>query len=555
MDKPLTVLLVEDAVPAPSAVAACLIFNAADSKRFLLTHASTLEHALVLLREGSMDLVLLDLELSETHDLELLDTLRREAPATPIILLSNVPDEPLSIEAVRHGAQDCLVKSQITHTLLAQAILYAVERNRVNRKLDSLSCELKTANESLERLSLIDPLTELLNRRGLQQVLSREIQWSRRDELELLALLIDLDDFRRINDVLGHSVGDVVLKEVARKLRSSLRATDYIARISGDKFVVLLPQTRPAEGVQVAEKIRLSISGMPVSVSSKETIHLTASLGLVSLAPGDPSVDELLSKSHPVLYQSKENGKNRVSFAPWEQEQSYSFSAVHTALRERERFYAVKQAIFDLHTRDKIGYEFLSRASVDGFEMPDDFFRACIEANILTLVDHQCLRSCLSANAALALNARCHVNLFPSTIIDIPVQHLLEDFPQAFNRGSFCIEVSEQQIIGDPSYLSGPIDSFKQAGILIAIDDVGFGRSCLESLIVLEPDIVKIDKRFVKGIAEDRFRAQSLKRLLKVTRVLDAEVVAEGIETHEDLRMLQDLGVQYGQGYFLDRPS
>lgn len=555
MDTPLTVLLVEDSTPAESTAAACLTMNPFDADRFLLNQAHTLEQAVACIANQSVDLILLDLDLPRQGGLDAFDTLRKAAPKMPIILLAGTPNLPLSMEAVRRGAQDYLIKSQLSRAQLTQTILYAIERNRANHKIDSLSGELKAANASLERLSLVDPLTELLNRRGLQQVLSREIQWTRRDELELLALLIDLDDFRRINDVLGHAVGDVVLKEVARKLKISLRGTDYIARISGDKFVVLLPQTRPAEGVQVAEKVRLAISGMPVSVTSKETIHLTASLGLVSIAPGDPSVDELLSRSHPVLYQSKQNGKNCVSAEPWQQEQSYSYSAIQNALRNRERFYAVKQAIFDLNTQKKIGYEFLSRASVDGFEMPDDFFRACIEANILTLVDHLCLKSCLAASSALALGGRCHLNLFPSTIIDIPIQHLLEDFPLDFSRGNFCIEVSEQQIIGDPSYLSESINAFKRYGILIAIDDVGFGRSCLESLIILEPDIVKVDKRFVKGIAQDRFREQSLRRLLKVAKALDAEVVAEGIETPDDLRVLQDLDVQYGQGYLLERPA
>lgn len=555
MDTPLTVLLVEDLMPAESTAGACLIMNPSDANRFLLNHASTLEQAAACLVNQTVDLVLLDLDLPGQEGLDTFDALHKITPQIPFILLTGTANLQLSMEAVRHGAQDCLIKSELSRAQLTQAILYAIERNRANHKIDSLSGELKAANESLERLSLVDPLTELLNRRGLQQVLSREIQWTQRDELELLALLIDLDDFRRINDVLGHAVGDVVLREVARKLKSSLRGTDYIARISGDKFVVLLPQTRPAEGVQVAEKVRLAISGMPVSVTSKEIIHLTASLGLVSIAPGDPSVEELLSRSHPVLYQSKENGKNRVSFAPWEKPQPYSYSAIQDALRSRDRFYAVKQAIFDLNTQEKTGYEFLSRASVDGFEMPDDFFRACIEANILTLVDHLCFKNCLSAAAALGLGGRFHFNLFPSTIIDIPIQHLLEDFPMEFSRGNFVIEVSEQQIIGDPSYLSESINAFKRYGILIAIDDVGFGRSCLESLIILEPDIVKVDKRFVKGIAQDRFREQSLRRLLKVAKALDAEVVAEGIETPDDLRVLQDLEVHYGQGYLLERPS
>jgi len=132
---------------------------------------------------------------------------------------------------------------------------------------------------------------------------------------------------------------------------------------------------------------------------------------------------------------------------------------------------------------------------------------------------------------------------------------LLETFPVPLPQGTFCLEISEQQIIGDPSYLIEPVRALRAAGLLIAIDDVGFGSSCLESLVLLEPDVLKIDKRCVIGIARHPERAAHLRRYLGIARTLAAEIVAEGVETADDLAVLRDLGVELAQGFYWGRPA
>ncbi|MBI3318039.1 MAG: diguanylate cyclase [Candidatus Omnitrophica bacterium] len=432
------------------------------------------------------------------------------------------------------------------------------ELARSNAQLASVTQELRKANNRLRRLALLDPLTELFNRRGLEQVLSREIHWAIRSESDLSAALIDLDDFKRFNDTLGHAVGDVILKETARRLKTALRATDHVARIGGDEFMVLLPQTRLDEGIRVAEKIRLSISETPITLSSG-LVKVTASLGLVEIPHGELSTDALLSQAHSMLYRSKQSGKNRVSYNLKGETSRGQIEAgkgdVLGRLRQGDCFHAVAQPIFRLETEEPVGYELLSRSSIEGFEMPDDFFRVSFEANMLTLVDHQCFKTCFAAAASLPGHLRKHLNLFPSTILNIPIWILLEELPADASRGIYCIEVSEQQILGDPSHLVEPIKALKRSGILIAIDDVGFGSSCLESLILLEPELIKIDKRCVNGLTHSHSRLRSLERLLKLTQGLGAEVVAEGVETAEDLEVLKSLGVPYGQGFFWKNAS
>ncbi len=519
-----------------------------------------LDSAFERLARGGIDIVVLDLFLPDARGLDALIQLHSHAADVPVVVLTAHHDELLGVEAVSKGAQDYLVKGHVNKHVLVRTIHYAIERHRIRRRLLSVTKELREVNARLENQILMDPLTGLLNRRGMQEALSREIRWAQRDASDVLAVILDLDNFKEVNDSLGHAVGDVVLREVSGKLKVSIRATDYLARIGGDEFLILMPKTKFAEGIQVAEKIRLAISMTPISLASvNESFKMTASVGLIPVSGEIVSIDELLARSHLLLYKSKKRGKNRVSYDEGGKketsEETSLLSHILQTIRQGDRYRVVKQPIFNLQDSSRVGYEFLSRLSIEGFEMPNDFFRVCLENNILTLVDFQCFKNCVASSIFLFGEGRFHINLFPSTLIDIPIKHLVESFPMDRPRGTYCIEISEQQIIGDPSNLADQVRIFKKSGVLVAIDDVGFGRSCLESLILLEPDIVKIDKRWVYGIAQNHWSARSLKRLLKVTEALGAEVVAEGIELEEDLQVLRELGIRYGQGYLLGRPD
>jgi diguanylate cyclase len=550
------VLIIEDD-PRDAAAAEKILASCKEKPGFSPTRAASLAEAKRLLEKDRTDLILLDLTLPDGSGVDALESLQVLAPDAPIVLFTNLDDEPTAVKALQKGAQDYLIKAPSDRAAFLRTLRHAVERHQYRRALEHVTGELREANTMLERLALLDPLTGLLNRRGLQQVLSREVHQIRRDGAELLVLLVDIDDFKRINDALGYAVGDVVLKEIARKLQVSLRATDEVARIGGDEFMILFPQTRRAEGMRVAEKVRLALSGTPLSLPSGP-LRVTASLGLLAVSNATPSIDELLSQAHVILTRSKRSGKNRVSYG-WSAtphgEDRHPLTTVLNGLRGGESLRAVMHPIYNLEDEREVGFEFLSRLLPGSFEMPDDFFRLSLEANILTLVDHRCFKNCVAAASMLPAGIRRHVNLFPSTIIDIPVQHLVEALPRNGARKDFCIEISEQQIIGDPSYLVGIVDAFKREGVLVAIDDVGYGRSCLESVVLLEPDLVKIDKVCVNGIGRDESRARSLKRLIKVANSLGAEIVAEGIESRDDLDVLRDLGVKSGQGFLWGVPA
>ena len=444
--------------------------------------------------------------------------------------------------------------------LTALLLIYFISIKRHSSELADLNSELDQANSMLKELVTIDPLTGLLNRRGLHQLLFETMtQWQRSGE-NFHVIMLDLDNFKSVNDTLGFVVGDLILKEVAKKVKASLRSTDRVVRIGGDEFVVILPGIRHAEAMVVAQKIRFQIAQMTVTLSTGKNVRATASIGVTPLAGDEISVDQVVEKAYLALHESKLSGKNRVVFSRQDGEEPSNESdqmitSVLNVLREGLNFYAVLQPIHRLSDHVTVGYEFLSRLQHQDFKLPNDFFHIALEAKILTLVDLACLRTCLAASRALRHGMKVHVNIFPSTLIETPTSQLVEEFQKSNGVHSVCLEISEQQIVGDPDHIVKQTSILKKAGISISMDDVGFGSSSLESLILLEPEIVKIDRRCVSNISEDPAKIRSLERLLRVVESCNAEAYAEGIESEKDLEVLESLGVQYGQGFYIGKPA
>lgn len=512
---------------------------------FEIQTAETLQSALKILREKTFQLILLDLGLPDSQGLKTFEKIAEAHPGIACVILSGTDDEALSLEAVKKGAQDYVVKGEVRTGMLARILSYALERNYQKQRIEEL-------NGYLEKLSLLDPLTQLLNRRGLQRTLSRELEISGREGVNLSVILLDLDNFKPINDTFGHAVGDIVLQELSKVLKRTVRTADYVSRVGGDEFIILLPNTRLAEGIHFSERIRLAISQTPFVVAGGETVKVTASLGVMSVNRRMVSVDSLLEETHAALAKSKQSGKNRVSAGEgWEPRSDN----VADTLRAGTCFRSVKQPILDLHTEKTIGYEFLTRTDIGGFEMPDEFFGFSIENNILSMVDRRCLEIALTAAQGVSPVSEKYVNLFPSTMAGLQSEQFSRLFPPASLCGAYCVEVSEQQILGDPSYLLRVVQELKKRKIGVAIDDVGFGRSCLESLILLQPDVIKIDKRLVQNISHDKNQKEMLRRLLAIVESLHAKIIAEGIESREDLETLKELGVPYGQGFLWGQPA
>ncbi|MDR3613571.1 MAG: EAL domain-containing protein [Candidatus Obscuribacterales bacterium] len=536
------------------------VLNAAIAAGFAMERTKTLADGLKVLNEGGADLVVMDIVSAGSASIAAFNQVKELAGKVPLVVLSSGNEDQASAAMMKIGAQDYLRKSSLDPKTFVQSLRHAVDMMRVEAALKDATLRLEAATSRLETLANVDALTEVLNRIGLERALQSEFSRAQRQGWNLVAALLDCDDFDRINASLGHAVGDVVLREISGRLRDTLRPTDHIARIGSDEFLMLLPDTRLAEGMLVAEKVRLAVADSPLRLAT-ETIRVTASLGVLALPYDFCSIEEVLSLCRLAVRESKMLGKNRVSISEKDKKEHEpnreALTDLTDLLRKGDCFRAVSMPIFKLDEEKVVGYEILSRGPAGAFEMPDDLFRISVENNLLTIVDLRCLKTCLAACVLPKFDqkARFHVNLFPSTIIDTPIDRLMTLFPDDGVTREYCVEISEQQFIGDPAYLRDHVLALKERGILVSIDDVGFGRSSLESLIILEPDIVKIDRKYVTGIASEPSKARLLKRLVKVVNSLGADVIAEGIEEREELEMLVDIGVPYGQGWYWGKPA
>jgi diguanylate cyclase (GGDEF)-like protein len=516
-----------------------------------LTACATLRAALAQARKERTDLILLDLYLPDSQGFETFRAVHNAFSDIPIVILSSLDDERVASQAVSEGAQDYLVKGTIDPWRMSRIVRYAIERHRIHR-------ELNQTKNKLEQLALNDPLTGLLNRRGLEQFLLNEFPRRDRSANASAVILIDMDNFKAINDGHGHATGDLVLKAVGQHLSGLLRAQDHASRVGGDEFLAVLPDTRIAEARRIAEKIRLTLSQNPVKSPSGQEVPYTASLGVVSIPPVEtPSIDFLLELTHETLYKSKKDGRNRVSVAAngaLRIMNEKSFPDYVASLRKAGSLYAVRQPIMALLSMKPVGYEYYIRSKTSDFGLPDTFFQMCQEHKILEQVDSFCFNTCLTAASDVKDDTVMrHINLFPTTLINPEFQRQLDGWSIPKN-GSLCVEISDQQIVGDPAYLAEPVKNLKKRGCLFALDDVGFGRSYLESVILLEPDIIKIDQRCIQGIAHDAALVRMVQRILQMTDGLKIKVIVEGIENEDDLKALQALGVKYGQGYALGKP-
>jgi len=418
--------------------------------------------------------------------------------------------------------------------------------------------DTRKAQRELEELSCSDPLTGVLNRRGLTNSLEKEVDRRRKSGSEMQALFLDLDDFKKINDVYGHSIGDEVLQSVSRILRETVRASDHVARIGGDEFLVILPNTNREEARPVAEKIHRAISESVITLKFQH-LRIGASLGMVSAARDDEMVQDLLVRTERALHSAKRYGKGQVfhenNLFRGGEDRAKSFTEILEELHNPKSYFAVKQKLIRVFDEKVVGYEFLTRSHCDALRSPEDFLRFAMDAGIANVVDLHAFATCCKASSRVGSNFHCHLNLLPSTLESVHPDQLLSQLGAERDFGNYCIEISEKEAVRDPRSLLHTVDGLRDVGVQVALDDIGFGHSSLEALIMLEPDVIKVDRALVGGVHGDAAKRRALESLLRVVATWNGIVVAEGVETREDLRVLQDLNVPYVQGFLFGQPE
>lgn len=386
----------------------------------------------------------------------------------------------------------------------------------------------------------LDPVTQVLTPLGLAHVLDIQFKHAGRTGILPTAILLSCDENECLGTRQGQPVADAVRSETARRIRSVLRTSDAVGRVGTDAFLVVLAETGYWEALRVAERLRGRVTA-PVPLPTGESVSPVPTLAVASIPEATISVDDIVTLAQRVLAR---NRAREVSTDPGRGD------TVVELLSNAQTFRVIREPIVHLGTGRVTGYELLSRTGIEHFELPADFLRVALVSETLTRTDLLCLETCITALQRWGdTGVDYHINVFPSTILDTPPERILRVVTELPDLRRLCIEITEQQFFGDRTRLRAHLDVLRAAGVRIALDDVGFGRTALELLILIAPDVVKIDRAFVKGVSTDATRTAEFRRLVEVIRALGATAIAEGIETAEDAKAIQALGVEFGQGF------
>ncbi len=424
--------------------------------------------------------------------------------------------------------------------------------------------EIESLHRRLADLALRDPLTHLANRMVLVDQLDRALARLTRQPAGLALVFIDVDDFKAVNDVFGHGCGDAVLVELAARLTSSVRPGDVVARLGGDEFVLLFEGlAHPALDAQRrAERIR-ALAARPIAVADRE-VQVTISVGVATVQHPGRRSEEVLSQADDAMYSAKRAGRNRVATVELDdgphQVRFATTSGLHRAL-ERDELRLVYQPVYDTRKGTIVGFEALLRWEhpEQGTVPPLEFIPIAEESGLMVAIGEWVLeeacRQAVSWAPAMGGVPRMAVNVSARQLDD-------RDFVRRVTRilertgmppEALLLEITETVLMGEEVEHEATLRVLKDLGVHLAIDDFGTGYSSLAYLRRFPVDQLKVDRSFVKDVAEHG-DTRIMQAVVRLAHDLGLEVVAEGVETSAELDAVQGLGCDVVQGFFLARP-
>ena len=437
-------------------------------------------------------------------------------------------------------------------------------------RLEQAVTQLSVLQEQLHHQAYHDPLTNLANRALFTDKVKETIAQRRS---ELAVLFIDLDDFKTVNDSLGHAAGDELLVSVASRLRACLRPEDLVARLGGDEFAVMVEDSHDAEaaGVKVARRI-MEAFVLPVGVGS-ESVAVYVSVGIATSHGDDPSAEELIRDADVAMYKAKTAGKGHFQvFHPSMGAAVLERHGLKEELRlaiERQELTLYFQPIVDIDTGDVVAEEALVRWQHPrrGLVGPSEFVPLAEETGlILSLGQYVLEEACQQARrwedqsklgAGHGPEVAVHVNLSAVELRDPELVGRVKATLAAsdVDPRSIVFEITETVLLEDSERVSAAIGALRALGARFALDDFGTGYSSLSYLHTLPFDMLKIAKSFVDGLARGGREASFVRMIIELARTLGVTVIAEGIETPEQVAALVALECDLGQGFYLGRPE
>ncbi len=479
---------------------------------------------------------------------------------------------PIRLAADDNRLQLGLTIAVIALLVIGSSISAALADKKLQRKehdlrrVQSLLGQLDQARMSLQQAAHYDPLTNLLNRRGFNQLFGEKIVEKSALGGKLAIMFLDIDHFKRINDSLGHDAGDDLLKVLAGHLKSSIRShADVVARFGGDEFCVLINLQERDEARHVALRI-LAKMQEPITLAGRSMV-MTTSIG-ISLYPDDGrSCEELLKNADLALYQAKANGRNDLCFFNETLKTRATLALqleeeLRHALREDKGLLLYYQPIYDLATGQVTKLEALIRWQhpTHGILAPDRFI-AIAEANgLIAELDHWVLRKACEDLRQLSGpgcdSLKIAVNCSP---LNLSRPELAEQIKAALQSAGVAaqrleLEVTENALMGNTAVTLELLHQIRDLGVSLSIDDFGTGYSSLAYLKRLPLNTLKIDRSFIQDIPNSPQDMEIVQAIIVMAHTLHLQVVTEGVETLEQYRFLERLGCDYIQGYLLSCP-
>lgn len=499
------------------------------------------------------DIILSDYSMSHFSGLSALTVLKQSGLDLPFILVSGTIGEDLAVNAMKAGAHDYVMKGNL-HRLTT-----AIERELRDVEIRK---EHKQAHEWLKYLAQYDPLTDLPNRNLLYERLEETIISHRREGKHLALVLMDLNDFKDINDTVGHQIGDLLLQEVGRRVQSKLGKNDTVARLGGDEFGVLLPDMSD-EGASLAAGNLLKALE-PSFAIGELAVDMRASIGMAFFPKHCQDKDTLLRCAEVAMYQAKQSANGYAIYSP--ERDSYSperlalMAELHRAL-EKKQLFLVYQPKIDLISGNTTAVESLARWQHPklGLVPPDRFIPMAERTGFIKSLTMWGLQTALSqAQAWLqqGLRVPVSVNLSARILHDERFPDQVEELLNSSRIGpeQLELEITESVIMAEPARALEILTRISRMGVVLSIDDFGTGYSSLAYLKRLPVNAVKVDKSFVLHMTKDQNDAQIVRSTIELAHNLGLKVIAEGVESREAWDRLVALGCDEAQGYYMSRP-
>ena len=437
--------------------------------------------------------------------------------------------------------------------------------NHMTKALANATKQLEEREATVKHQAHYDRLTGLPNRLLIIDRLSQLLKEAALDNSLVGIMFLDIDNFKKINDSLGHEHGDRVILEVSHRLSDHVHEADSVGRLGGDEFVILLKGIKSAlEAKSIADNIRL-ILGNTLIVNDRE-LRMTASIGISIYPDNGTQPSELLKHADSAMYAAKDSGRNTVAVFDDELDQKITRRlAVEEQMRQAlasNEFEVYYQPKIDIKSGNIIGAEALLRwtNSALGNIYPDEFIPIAEQTGLINPIGQFVVKEAFAAtkewNSHFDETFAIAVNLSPKQLKDPQFVLSVKESLHNIEISPACVEmeITEGILMGDHSYINDALNGLYILGIKIALDDFGTGYSSLSYLRKYPFDILKIDRSFINDITAISSNKELTNAAIAMAHSLNLKVVAEGIETIEQLNLLKEMKCEYGQGYLFSKP-